>query len=120
MLAHRLLAALERAREVRSRAEDPAVACDDGAFYARVYVDEREGVHQLVHHRVREGIVAAGAVEGYEDCGGGSGRVGGDVREEDLCEGEVCVGFGESDLFGDGRHVGFCCLLPFGGEFCLA
>jgi len=104
VLAHRLLAAFERAREICSRAENPSVACDDCALDARVNVDECKGAHELVHHRVGEGIVAAGAVQGDEYGGGGSRGVGGDVREKNLFEGEVCVGLGESNLFGDGRH----------------
>ena len=106
VLAHRLLAALERAREIGARAEDPAVACDDGALDTWVYIDECEGVDELVHHRVGEGIVAARAVEGYEDGGGGGWGVGGEVCEEDFCEGEVFVRVWEWDLWGDGRHVG--------------
>ena len=106
VLAHRLLAALEGTREIGTRAEDSPVACDDGAFDTWVYIDECEGVDELVHHRVGEGIVATGAVEGYEDGGGGSWGVGGDVREENLREGEVFVGFWECDFWGYGCHFG--------------
>jgi hypothetical protein len=119
VLAHRLLAALERTREVRSRAEDFPVTGDDGAFDAWVDVDEGEGVHELVHHCVGEGIVAAGAVEGYEDGWGGSGRVGGDVREEDFFEWEIFVGVWEGDFGGDGGHVGVSCCWVCVSEVCL-
>jgi len=88
VLAHRLLAALERRREVGARAEDPAVPRDDGAFDAGVDVDELEGVHEFGHHCVGEGVVAAGAVEGYEDYGGWGRGGGGDVGGEDFFVGE--------------------------------
>ena len=76
MIPKRLLPAHEPPIEIRARAENSSVACDDDAFDAVVDVEELEGVLELVHHGFGEGVVFARAVE-LEDYGGRDGFGGG-------------------------------------------
>lgn len=69
MLTWTLFATLESALEVCTSAEDSSVAGDDGAFDARVDVNESEGLDELGHHDIGEGVVFSWAVEGDEDYG---------------------------------------------------
>ena len=108
MIPKRLLPPHEPPIEIRSRAENPSVACDDDAFHAVVDVEELEGVFELVHHGFGEGVVFARAVE-LEDDGWGDGLGGGgDVVKADLGEGERGVGGGEGEFGGFGGHGGWC------------
>lgn len=103
--------------EIRAGAEDPPMPRHNDAFHAVVGVKHGVRVFDLGAHRVREGIVVVGAVQGEDDDGG----LGGVVARLDLREGEGVVGAGEGDVGRmAGRLLGAChCEVVAGIERCL-
>ncbi|KAJ6265055.1 hypothetical protein Dda_1210 [Drechslerella dactyloides] len=87
-----LQAAAKANLQVGTGAEHLAVAREDDALDTVVGVKPGKSVHQLSAHRVRKGIVLAGAVEGDNDNRGRGRRGRRVVRNADVLVRQVAVG----------------------------